>query len=432
MSNLKYVALNSNVFTGPVPPTLVKLAPRLQLFNLSYNCFDVSNLSPDLVSATGAEIRAPNCPQPQITDTTTFSNSQQHMSSMPAIMGGVIGSVLLIAAVICFVVWYRRRQSQVETVQVKHNSQTSDIDKKPSLGFLKSAHNHSLANTDTGTLINDDIPSTTRVSTAIVGNTSFMYNSNNGRNAGILTDRMDTIGSRMSSALEVDGADGISMTNQQSRVSFVSSPRGVNGGVFTDRMGIGLRMFSAPEGEEVDDTLMGNQQHRGSLVPPPRGVSREKERVSSLFDDLVLSSQSPNLSFSDKKISFDEQNLQIPGPSGVNIDRNFQIRYGHFHRWTHDQVVEWARAKNVILEFMEVIAKHQLDGAILNSLDSGILKEDFKIPNYKTRAAILQAVELLKEARTELQSAAAVIAAATVAVQHQQQQQLESPPAYQD
>ncbi|KAJ3317101.1 hypothetical protein HDU76_001352 [Blyttiomyces sp. JEL0837] len=80
------------------------------------------------------------------------------------------------------------------------------------------------------------------------------------------------------------------------------------------------------------------------------------------------------------------------------VEPNLVREFGLPLKWTHAQVMEWARQKLFDEEVIKTFEVYAVDGVLLNSFvrDPTILKEDLGISNFMIRAKIIHSIELLQ------------------------------------
>ncbi|KAJ3279318.1 hypothetical protein HDU76_009548 [Blyttiomyces sp. JEL0837] len=164
------------------------------------------------------------------------------------------------------------------------------------------------------------------------------------------------------------------------------------------------------------------REHVNNSFSDMAGTGTLKKRSSSLFDgiqnpvagtvsDGVNSGDENELDGQDASVTvatrmaekaskYDRYNDDV-GRNDENGEMEALRMRGTYLLWGHRDVMVWARSRALGADVLDVFDRFKVDGSILHALaiDPSILKQDFGVEDFRVRARIVQAVELLKTAQ---------------------------------
>ncbi|KAJ3316523.1 hypothetical protein HDU76_001734 [Blyttiomyces sp. JEL0837] len=90
----------------------------------------------------------------------------------------------------------------------------------------------------------------------------------------------------------------------------------------------------------------------------------------------------------------------------VDVEAVLQDQWGPYFKWSCEQVVLWGMEKRFDESILDFLRQNEIDGSILHSLDRDTMKTEMGVLDFRSRAKLLQGIELLRESLPAVNSGA--------------------------
>ncbi|KAJ3311819.1 hypothetical protein HDU76_003024 [Blyttiomyces sp. JEL0837] len=199
---------------------------------------------------------------------------------------------------------------------------------------------------------------------------------------------------------------------------------------------------SIPQGAHLsrDSTILSTVVDRSNTVNSDSSNITATTEKSLLFDGIggvsdtaVASGRRQDMEnlYMNEKLNNDLRTVTITERTRDSIESNLVREFGLPSLWDHGQVMEWVRQKSFEDDVVKSFEEHAVDGSILPSFvtNPNILKEEYGISNFITRAKIIQSIEITQLAANRATSSQTGIGSSSLCDGDNSEEDL-PPPAY--